>query len=305
MSCICYKDKRFNKSSLTIIYTAIDIINEYAGQGFDLTLRQLYYQFVVRGLIANKEAEYKRLGNLVNDARLAGLIDWNCIVDRTRKIKSNSHWSEPSEIIIDCIEAYKIDKWEGQTYRPEIWIEKDALIGVIENVCKQYDVTYFSCRGYVSQSAMWRASERCINYSEQNQTPLIIHLGDHDPSGIDMTRDIEDRLFLFLGANNLEVERIALNMKQIEQYKPPPNPAKITDTRAKEYISRYGNDSWELDALEPNVISSLIEGTILNIRDDDLWDKKLGQELRDQSALIRIADNLKKKGTNNEINIKI
>lgn len=304
MSCICYKDKRFNRSSLKIIYTAIDIINEYANQGFDLTLRQLYYQFVSRSIIENKEIEYKRLGNIINDARLAGLIDWNCIIDRTREIKGNSHWSEPSEIIIDCIKAYKIDKWEEQTYRPEIWIEKDALIGVIENVCKQYDVTYFSCRGYVSQSAMWRASERLINYSQQEQIPIIIHLGDHDPSGIDMTRDIKERLFLFMkdctsGLYDLEVKRIALNMNQIKQYSPPPNPAKITDTRAKEYINKYGNDSWELDALEPNIISSLIERAILNERDDDLWDKKLGQELRDQSALIRIADNLKKKGGSN------
>jgi len=299
MPCICYINKRFNNNSKQIIYTAIDIINEYANQGFDLTLRQLYYQFVSRGFIENKEAEYKRLGNLINDARLAGMIDWNCIVDRTRKIKSNSHWSQPSEIVTDCINAYKIDKWEGQRYRPEVWIEKDALIGVIENICIQNDVSYFSCRGYVSQSSMWRASERLIDYSQQEQIPVIIHLGDHDPSGIDMTRDIYDRLFLFMqdctsGLYNLEVNRIALNMKQIKQFNPPPNPAKITDTRVKDYIKKYGNESWELDALEPTLIRSLIEEAILDLRNHDLWVKKSKQELKDKSILKKIANNLRR-----------
>lgn len=292
MPCICYKDKRFNKTSLKVIYTAINIINEYANQGFDLTLRQLYYQFVARGLIANKEAEYKRLGSIVNDARLAGLIDWNCIVDRTRKLKSDYHWDSPAEIINDCIHNYKIDKWLGQCYRPEVWIEKDALIGVIENICGSLDTPYFSCRGYVSQSAMWRASERYIELSERNQIPLLIHLGDHDPSGIDMTRDIEDRLILFLGAHEFEIERIALNMNQIEQHNPPPNPAKITDSRSEKYINKYGNDSWELDALEPNVISSLIEEKILEMREDILWDDRVKKEAGHRRKLKSIANKL-------------
>ena len=217
---ICYTDKRFSPGSLDIIQQANDIIEEYIDQGFQLTLRQLYYQFVARAIIANKQTEYKRLASIISDARLAGRIDWKAIVDRTRNMQQNSHWDSPSDIINACANSYQIDKWHGQPNRVEVWIEKDALIGVIENVCQRNDVAYFSCRGYTSQSEMWSASQRLIEYeTEFGQETYILHLGDHDPSGIDMTRDIQDRLRLF----NAEtvVNRIALNMDQIKQYNPP------------------------------------------------------------------------------------
>ena len=96
MSKICYVAKRFNRSSTVIIDRANEIIDEYTAQGFDLTLRQLYYQLVSRNFIANKDSEYKRLGSIISDARLAGLIDWQAIIDRTRNLRSNGHWKDPS-----------------------------------------------------------------------------------------------------------------------------------------------------------------------------------------------------------------
>ena len=165
--------------------------------------------------------------------------------------------------------SFATDKWETQPYRPEVWIEKDALVGVIEGVCTGLDIDYFSCRGYTSQSEMWNAAQWLARYAHRGQIPLIVYLGDHDPSGIDMTRDIEDRLTLFTG--DMQVERIALNMSQIETYTPPPNPAKITDSRATAHIRRFGRSSWELDALEPSVIADVTEATVLSYRDDALW----------------------------------
>ena len=260
MGLIKYINKNFSKKSLAIIMTANQIIEEYVAQGYDLTLRQIYYQFVARDIIPNKDSEYKRLGSIINDARLAGLIDWDYIQDRTRNLQSLSHWKSPKEIIDTAAKSYRLDKWKNQPYRIEVWIEKDALVGVIESVCDKYDVPYFSCRGYTSQSEMWRASER-MNNDYEGQETIILHLGDHDPSGIDMTRDIQDRLYIF-EVDNIEVIRIALNQVQIKKYNPPPNPAKITDSRAVKYIERYGYDSWELDALEPSVITRLIEDNI-------------------------------------------
>ena len=274
MSTHCYKDKRFNKSSMAIITYANEIIDEYANEGYDLTLRQLYYQFVSRGQLENTQREYKRLGSIINDARMTGMIDWDSIVDRTRTLRQSSHWENAGEIIESCVQSFKLDKWENQKYRPEVWIEKDALVGVISGVCEKLDVPYFSCRGYTSQSSMWGAVRRMMYHG---QIPFIIHLGDHDPSGIDMSRDIRDRLHVF-GIDNLEFERIALNRDQVNKYNPPPNPAKLTDTRASGYISEHGNKSWELDALEPKVISSLIKNIVLDWRDEEKYHETMKQE---------------------------
>ena len=285
---ICYVERAFSPASMAMVAKANAIVSEYAAQGFDLTLRQLYYQFVSRGLIANKLTEYKRLGSIVNDARLAGLIDWNSIEDRTRNLVRNSTWETPGDIIASAAKSYGIDKWADQDYRPEVWIEKDALVGVIEGVCGALDVPYFSCRGYTSQSEMWRGAMRLKKWKQGGQTPFVIHLGDHDPSGKDMSRDIGDRLALFMGG--VKFTRIALNMDQVEQYQPPPNPAKITDSRAEGYIAEFGSESWELDALEPTVIAALIRGQVMEIRDTEKWAAKVEEEDRGRALLQQTSD---------------
>lgn len=269
MSRIAYIDKSFRGSSLQIIAQANQICAEYAAQRFDLTLRQLYYQFVARDLLPNTQQSYKRLGKIINDARLAGYLDWDYIVDRTRNLRGLPSWTSPASIIRSSAYGYRIDKWAQQPYRIEVWIEKEALIGVFTRICNELEVDFFACRGYVSQSELWRAAERHISYERDEQETIVLHFGDHDPSGMDMTRDIQDRLWLF-GANT-EVRRIALNMDQIDHYQPPPNPAKLTDARAQSYIAEYGYESWELDALEPTVLAGLVEQEVLDLRSELEW----------------------------------
>jgi hypothetical protein len=145
---IQYRDLNLRAKALGMIEQANAIIDEYAGQGFDLTLRQLFYQFVARGLIANTQREYKNLGSVVNDGRLAGLVDWESIVDRTRNLRELSHWSSPREIVQGCARQFRYNLWDDQPAYVEVWIEKDALVGVIEGVCHRWDVPHFSCRGY-------------------------------------------------------------------------------------------------------------------------------------------------------------
>lgn len=268
---IAYVRKRFNLRTLDTIDQANAIIEEYAAQGFALTLRQLYYQFVARDLLPNTLRSYKNLGNVVNDARLAGRIDWDHIQDRTRNLMSIPHYENPQHAIQRARDRYEIDRWEHQEYRPEVWIEKDALVGVIEQVCDKYDVPYFSCRGYTSQSEMWRAAQRLQRHAERGQTPVVFHLGDHDPSGKDMTRDVLDRLQLFMGG--VDLHRLALNLDQVHEFKPPPNPAKVTDSRVAAYISEFGHDSWELDALEPRVMSDLIEQHVKGLINEEQWNE--------------------------------
>lgn len=288
---ISYITKRFNKTSLAIIACANDIIEEYASQGYVLTLRQLYYQFVARDFIPNRQSEYKRLGSIIADGRLAGLIDWDAIEDRGRNTHIPTTWPNPPNIINACAEQYKLDLWEDQEYRPEVWIEKEALLSIAQAACEPYRVPYFACKGYVSQSVMWAAgAKRLLTHFNAGQIPVIIHLGDHDPSGIDMTRDIFERLDLFTG-EVVDVRRIALNLDQIQQYKPPPNPAKMTDSRFNNYFDKYGGESWELDALSPDVLVSLIQEKILLLRDKKRWDILARREERDRKVLSAIADN--------------
>lgn len=306
---ICYTPKRFTEEQEHLILRMNQVITAYVKQGYDITLRQLYYQFIARDWLPvtwideqynlkkglpidtkNTEKNYKRLGALLNDARLAGRVDWEAVVDRTRNIRSVSHWETAQDILNSAAKSWAIDKWADQDHRVEVWIEKDALLGVIEPICQELDVSYFSCRGYTSSSELWSAAQRLDRYVNEGQMPVIIHLGDHDPSGVDMTRDIGDRINLFMRRGSVEVERIALTMAQVNQYNAPPNPAKLTDSRCKSYILEYGEDSWELDALEPTVLGDLITNAVLSYRDEDRWDAKFEHQEDVRAQLNAVAD---------------
>lgn len=307
MALICYQPKKFQGRSQEMISLVNNVITTYQAQGYDLTLRQVYYQMVARGYIPNNDKEYKKLGSLINDARLAGEIDWYAIQDRTRYLREQSHWDNPAQIIRSAALGYSIDKWLDQTYYVEVWVEKDALIGVVEKACEELGVSCFSCRGYVSQSEMWVAAQRLIGKANESHQCLLLHLGDHDPSGIDMSRDIEERIRGFWDHHYnedddayypsdevFEFKRIALNWDQVREYNPPPNPTKLTDARATGYIRRFGRECWELDALEPAQIGSLIEEHVLDIREEDKWDTALEREQDEQSGLKLVHQNWNK-----------
>ncbi len=277
---ICYEPHRFNRGTLAVIETANEILEDYAKQGITLTLRALYYRFVALGHLQNTDENYARLKSITSKARLAGKIDWSHLQDRTRNLQTRQRFESGKDALNKLAEWYHIDMWENQSYRPEVWIEKDAAVSNIETVCEEWDVPYFSCRGYTSLSEMWRTSIRLNNYAEQGYTPYIIHLGDHDPSGIDMSRNIHERLSeTFM--TDFEFKRIALNMDQIEKLKPPPNPAKISDTRYKSYTKKFGTKSWELDALVPTHFRILIEGVVQVLIDNkQQWEKDAKEKSR-------------------------
>lgn len=293
MTIIAYETWNPTAETLSIIEQANAICEDYRRQGYDLTLRQLYYQFVARGLIPNTMQSYKRLGSIVNQARMAGLMSWAYIVDRTRNLGRNSHWSNPADIIQGAAAGYAIDKWTDQPTRVEVWVEKEALSGIVEQVADAEDCAWFACRGYVSQSELWRAGLRFARYLRAGQRVLVLHLGDHDPSGIDMTRDMRDRLNLFMGhpsPGRFEFRRIALTRAQVDEYEPPPNPAKLTDSRVGGYLDAHGDESWELDALPPDVLTNLIRDGIRTARDDVRYRAKEFREDTDKRLLQTVAD---------------
>lgn len=296
-------EAKMGQAAMTVVFQANDIIAEYAQTGFDLTLRQLYYQFVARRLIPNSQKEYKKLGEIIGKGRMAGLIDWDAITDRTRALRKRAEWENPQSVLDVVADQFRIDLWKGQKYRPEVWVEKDALVGVFSDVCETNGVAYFSCRGYTSLSELWSAAQRLRRHIVAGQTPIILHFGDHDPSGKDMTRDIIERVACFV-VNDLVrendwdsadvkqpflVKRIALNMPQIEEYKPPPNPAKIADPRAAKYIEEFGDESWELDALDPRTLVGLAKAEIVSVREDKRHRQALKVESTHRADLARIS----------------
>ena len=112
---IQYKEINFRGKSLELINLVNQVVEEYQAQGYELTLRQAYYQLVARGYIPNNELIYKNIGSLINDGRLAGLIDWYRITDRTRNLRSNGHWDNPADVIGSARYSYMLDKWQGST----------------------------------------------------------------------------------------------------------------------------------------------------------------------------------------------
>ena len=288
MAKIQYERCRPRGKAQELIVRANEVIEEYAQQGFVLTVRQIYYQFVARGWIPNTLQSYGLVDRTLHTGRMGGWIDWSAIEDRSRRVCENTHWVSPEHILTAAANTFQLDSREDQDWYLEVWVEKEALLGVIAPTCERLDVTYLACKGFYSLSAMWRAAQRFLEH--EHQSCMVIHLGDHDPSGLDMTRDINDRLEKF-GCDFVEVNRIALNMDQIEELKPPPNPAKSSDSRYHAYVQRYGTTSWELDALSPPIIGKLITNAILAGTDKKKRKAILRKEQEQKDQLQQVAEN--------------
>lgn len=309
-----YCDQNFRGATLSLIDTMNEIIEEYVEQGFRLTVRQLYYQMVARGHIENTQQSYGRICSVVNDAKMAGLMDWDAIEDRTREFIRRTRWQSGKEIVQAAASGFHMDMWANQEHRVFVIVEKEALAGVLEVVCNEFDIPLLAARGYPSGTVLRefalrdllpamgynRNGERLegVKDGEMKQRFIILHLGDHDPSGIDMSRDLSERLYTFVAgvykphsrlASTL-FTRIALNMDQIEEQSPPENPAKVTDSRFKGYEERFGDKSWELDALRPEYLANLIRRHTRRYIDAGLWEKRQKEVAIIKKRLLKVAE---------------
>ena len=286
-----FVQRRFSAKSRKVIEQANEIITEYQAQGFTLTLRQLFYQFVSRGLLENSRVGYRLVCNVMSAARDAGEIDWDAIEDRMRVLQEHTSYTSPAESIRTMAAWYQEELWRDQPYHVEVWIEKDALVGVIEDICNEYRVSYLAHRGSNSISAMHEAGTRLAGIIAEGRTPIVLHLTDHDPTGIDMTRDTVERLAKY-ARQDIEVRRLALTIEQVRRYTPPPNLTKEGDTRTVAYRRMFGTDEcWELDALSPDVIVALIHTELEGLIDRELWDAAMKRERGNRKLLVRAATN--------------
>lgn len=280
-----FKEQNFRPDSLKLIEACGGIIDEYLNQDLRLTLRQLYYQLVTKNIIPNKERAYKNLSNLVSDARLAGMLDWDAIEDRIRVPAIPSEWNSIQDIVDSALYSYRLPRWKTQPEYIELWVEKDALAGVLRPLADKYHVPLMVNRGYSSQSAMYEASKRFLRRQEEGKILRLIYLGDFDPSGEDMVRDITERMGMFGIA--LTVNKIALTMPQIKKYNPPPNPAKLEDPRSQGFIAEHGASSWEVDAIEPRELGKIITRAIEVSINKDAMQIVIEKENNDKAKLTK------------------
>lgn len=278
-----YRQVNMRPPALALVQQCNAIIQTYQQKGLKMTLRQLYYQLVTKNVLANSKKSYTSLGGTVSDARLSGRMDWDAIEDRGRQPKRASEFDDVNELMRAALASYRLPRWAGQEYYVELWVEKDALAGVLWSMAYDHHVTLMVNKGYSSQSAMYEAAKRFKAHQDDHR-PVLLYLGDMDPSGEDMVRDVTDRLTMF-GVDDLEVIKVALTMDQVDEHDPPPNPAKVQDPRAEDYIAKHGTSSWEVDALPPDVLWRVIEDAIRPYVDQEKVDLIKEREERDKVRL--------------------
>lgn len=273
-----------------VVQHIVDIVEEYDADGYILTLRQLHYQLVKSNWIVNHDSAYKKLGNILDDCKYAGIVDWDNIEDRGRVPHILYSVDDPEEALNDTVNQYRLDRQKGQTNYVELWTEKDALSGILKRTTEKYHIKLVVNKGYTSSSAIYKAYQRIIAALRNDQAFTILYFGDHDPSGLDMVRDIRDRLTFMLKNGTFELNDIedfftiipiGLTMAQIKQYNLPPNPTKLTDSRSNAYIKKYGKICWEVDALNPQTLTAIVESNIKDQIDIDQYEKMIVQENKD------------------------
>jgi len=286
-----FKTIKFTKATKDLIARMDAILTEYGEMGYRLTVRQLYYQLVARDIIPNSQRSYKRIVSIAGKARMAGMLDWSAIEDRGRRQVYPPHWTDPSTATKSLAEQFRVNRWINQPKHVEVFLEKDALAGVLGPVCRELDVRLHPNRGYSSLSKMFDHGRRLYFRERLDDKEIyIIYVGDHDPSGMDMDRDIVERLDLFSSGATINFERVALTMAQIQEKDPPPQWAKAGDSRSPAYVAEFGYDVWELDALDPPDLAQVVKDAVLALRDEDLYTDLMEMETAMRESLEANAD---------------
>lgn len=284
----------FRRKTMDLIGKANIALKENMDAGYTMTLRQLFYYMVKRGWLENNKNNYERLGSVVNDARRAGLIDWAGIEDRGRNLNRWTLYRDPQHFLNEMTRYYLEDIWRDQDTYVEAWIEKDALIGVLERPCGHFRVPYFACRGYPSSSELYAASKRFQRMQAKGKNVTVLYLGDHDPAGLDIPRSNAENLDLFMYGAGATIKRLALNMDQIEEWGiPSDQTTKPGDSKSFGYEMDVGTDTcWELDALDNATIDKIVREAIeKEISDPDMFAQRQAEESDNEQLLTDVADN--------------
>jgi hypothetical protein len=220
--------------------------------GQPMTVRQVFYQATVRDLVPKTEQGYAIVQKDLVLLRRSGALSYDWLADNTRWQRKPRTYNGIEAALEDTANFYRKDLWAHADCYVELWLEKDALAGVVYPVTDRYDVPLMVARGYASLSFLHTAA-RYIN--SLDVPAYIYHLGDFDPSGVNAGEKIDEELRKLAPDAAIHFERIAVNPTQIVGWGLPSRPTKQTDTRAKKFGAA---DSVELDAIEPNQLRQLV-----------------------------------------------
>lgn len=274
------KRHKFPYSDSELAQKVNDILAEYNDP---LTLRQVYYRLVAIGL-KNAQNVYKNLSKKLSDLREQGLVLWDRIVDLKRQPEKTSSWTSPQKFFETVSQAYKRNLQQEQLKYIEVWCEKAIAI---RQIVDKYDVSLLAGGGYRSSSALYDAAER---FKEQHKPIVILYLGDFDPSGLDIERDIETRMREVFDIQ-VDVQRVLLTFQDVTDYELLPNPVKPKDTRTSQYVKKYSfENAYELDALPPGILAEKLEEAICRNIDMELYEAQLAKQEIDYAEIERFIE---------------
>lgn len=250
-----------------------------------MTVRQCYYQATVRGIVEKTEAGYTKVQTDLVLMRKSGTLPYNWLADNTRwQRKPNTH-NSIQDALNETARFYRKALWSEVDAYVEIWLEKDALSGVIYPVTSKYDVPLMVARGYASLSFLSAAAE---HINDLDCPIFIYHLGDFDPSGVNAGEKIEQTLRELAPAANITFERIGVTEWQIEEFKLPTRPTKTSDTRSK----GFGDISVELDAIDPGTLRAIVEAAITDHLPSDQFNVLKAAEESEREIIGRLVEGL-------------
>ncbi len=273
--------RRRTKAAIVSIEQAIiNILQEIQ----PATVRQLFYALTVKGVIEKTEQEYQRtVCRKLTELRENGRVPFDWISDHTRWIRKPTTYSGLDQCLKATARFYRRDLWLDMPVYVEVWIEKDALAGVAVDVTEEFDVPLMVSRGYASVSYLHAAA---MTIAAMDKPAHIYQFGDHDPSGVDLARDIETKLRRYAPDAEIYFERVAVTPEHIGKWKLPTRPTKMKDTRAK----KFKGASVELDAIPPAQLRDLIREAIDQHVDKDQLDKLKVAEQSERAFLTSWAN---------------
>lgn len=247
-----------------------------------MSVRQVFYQAETRGLVPKTEAAYKNVVcRLLTKMRLEGELPFDWIADGTRWMRKPTTFGSLEHAIGNVVSTYRRALWDNQDAYIEVWIEKEALAGVVVDVTAEWDVPLMVTRGYPSISYLYSAAE---NMEAEHRPCFVYYFGDLDPSGVDIARNVEERLIEFAPSADLTFERVGVTAEQVALWDLPTRPTKRTDTRAR----GWQGGSVELDAIPPATLRQLVEDRILEHVDLDAYNVVRTAERDERDLLERL-----------------
>jgi hypothetical protein len=246
-----------------------------------LTLRQIFYQLVAAGKRKNTRSRYNDLSKLVTNMRVDGMLGWDIIDDRVRRVSDKRGYEDAGEYakqVGDFLGRYQRCLVQGQEFYLETWCEKDALSQIFEEIAWSYCIRHATCRGFDSATALWKFAERARTALSRGQQPVLLYFGDFDPSGLAAGDATQQSLLERYGLRAISFVRVALNQEQIEEFHLPHafEAVKATDTRTKRFVERFGEyGACELDAIHPKLLREMTVEAIESYLDMGLfWEQQ-------------------------------